>query len=165
MIFSLNLVRIPNVVTLGVAFLSGFVFTSGSLRRLLREFDVKSLLIICLLIASVTFVATAIQPALAPYVAPVAAGVQPYSALYIGFVSNIISNVPATQLILSVTSVTPRVAPKIAVQAGLAGNIDPIASFANILVLLIVRRNGLPIRKVIILQLIIGMISYLPAFI
>ena len=127
MIFSLDLVGLPNVVTLGVAFLSGFVFTSGSLRRVINEFDFKSLLILCLLIASVTLIATLLQSAIVPYVAPAATGVQPYSALFIGVVSNLISNVPATQLILSVAPVAPHVAPKIAVEAGLAGNIGPVS--------------------------------------
>ena len=165
MIFSLDLVGLPIAVTLGIAFVSGFVFTSGSLRRVVREFDFKSLLTLCLLIASITLIATLLQPTLVPYVMPAATGVQPYSALFIGIVSNLISNVPATQLILSVAPVAPHVAPKIAVEAGLAGNISPIASFANILALIIVWRSGLPIRKVLGLQLIIGTLSFLPAFI
>jgi Na+/H+ antiporter NhaD/arsenite permease-like protein len=83
----------------------------------------------------------------------------------VALVSNIISNVPATQLILTTVVLPPHIVPKIAVEAGLAGNIGPIGSFANLIALLIVRRNGLSIRKAIILQLVIGTISFLPALI
>ena len=55
-------------------------------------------------------------------------------------------------------------APKIAVEAGLAGNITPVGSFANILALTLVRRAGLPVRRTILLQLAIGLVSFLPAF-
>jgi Na+/H+ antiporter NhaD/arsenite permease-like protein len=51
----------------------------------------------------------------------------------------------------------------LAVEAGLAGNITPIASFANILALLMVKRGGLPIRKAILLQVGVGLVSFLPA--
>jgi len=53
----------------------------------------------------------------------------------------------------------------LAVETGLAGNITPIASFANILALFLVRRGGLPIRKAIVLQVGVGLISFLPALI
>ena len=164
-VFSLDMIGISDNVALGVAFLLGFIFTSGSLRMVVKEFDFKSLLILCLLVGSVTVIAGLIQPALRSYVAPVVAGVQPYSALFVVLVSNVISNVPTTQLILSVASVPARIAPHIAIEAGLAGNIDPIGSFANILAFLVVKRSGLPIRKALILQLVIGAISFLPAFI
>jgi len=59
--------------------------------------------------------------------------------------------------------VTPHAAPILAVDAGLAGNIDPISSFANLLALLIVKRSGAPIRKAVILQLVIGLVAFLPA--
>jgi len=59
--------------------------------------------------------------------------------------------------------VTPHAAPILAIDAGLAGNIDPISSFANLLALLMVKRGGVPIRKAILLQLVIGLVAYLPA--
>ena len=163
-VFSLDIVGISNVITLGIAFLLGFVFTSHSLRRVVGEFDWKSFLILCFLVGSVAVVSAMIRSTLAPYVFPVATGTQPYSAFFVALVSNIISNVPITQLILTTVVLPPHMAPKIAVEAGLAGNIDPIGSFANLIALLIVRRNGLPTRKAIILQLIIGTVSFLPAF-
>jgi Na+/H+ antiporter NhaD/arsenite permease-like protein len=83
----------------------------------------------------------------------------------VGGLSNLISNVPATQLVLSVTSVSAHIAPKIAVEAGLAGNIDPVASFANILALLMAKRAGLPIRKAIVLQFVVGIVVFLPALV
>jgi Na+/H+ antiporter NhaD/arsenite permease-like protein len=64
-----------------------------------------------------------------------------------------------------VGNVPPTVAPKLAVEAGLAGNIDPIGSLANLLALNIMRQDGLPLRRTIMLQLLIGTISFLPAFI
>jgi len=154
-VFSLDLIGVSNVLALCVAFLLGFVFTFNSLRSFVGEFDFKSLLILYFLVGSVTLIAAILQPILEPYVAPAAAGVQPYSALFVLFVSNIISNVPATQLLLSVSHVPPHIAPQIAVEAGLAGNLDPTASFANILALLIVRRSGLSIRKAVILQFVV----------
>ncbi|MDA4113880.1 MAG: SLC13 family permease [Thaumarchaeota archaeon] len=150
-------------IALGVSFALGSLFTFRSLPRVLHDFDYRSLLILYAFVTSITIASIFIGPALGRYVAPVAAGVQPYSALFMGGVSSIISNVPATQLVLSVTSVSPQVAPKIAVEAGLAGNIDPVASFANILALLMVRRAGLPIRRAILLQFFVGIVSFLPA--
>jgi Na+/H+ antiporter NhaD/arsenite permease-like protein len=164
-VFALDLIGVSNVLALGLAFVFGFVFTFDYLRNFVKEFDFKSLLILYFLVGSVTLIAALIQPILEPYVTPAAVGVQPYSALFVLFVSNIISNVPATQLLLSVSHVPPHIAPQIAVEAGLAGNLDPIASFANILALLIVKRSGLSIRKAVILQLVIGTISFLPALI
>jgi Na+/H+ antiporter NhaD/arsenite permease-like protein len=77
--------------------------------------------------------------------------------------SNIISNVPATQLILSVGIVTLNAAPRIAVAAGLAGNTGPIGSFANILALLMIRHSGLSIKRTVGLQFVVGVISFIPA--
>ena len=164
-VFALDLIGVSNVLALGLAFVFGFVFTFDYLRNFVKEFDFKSLLILYFLVGSVTLIAALIQPILEPYVTPAALGLQPYSALFVLFVSNMISNVPATQLLLSVSHVPPHIAPQIAVEAGLAGNLDPIASFANILALLIVKRSGLSIRKAVILQLVIGAISFLPAII
>jgi len=78
-------------------------------------------------------------------------------------VSAAISNVPATQLVLSTATVTPQAAPILAVNAGLAGNIDPISSFANLLALMIAKRSGVLVRKPIVLQLVIGLVAFLPA--
>jgi Na+/H+ antiporter NhaD/arsenite permease-like protein len=164
-IFSFDIIGISNEITLGIAFLFGFIFTSRSLKRLVGEFDSKSFVILCFLIGSVAIFSATIRSTLAPYVLPVAIGTQPYSAIFVALVSNIISNVPATQLILTTVVLPPHIVPKIAVEAGLAGNIGPIGSFANLIALLIVRRNGLSIRKAIILQLVIGTISFLPALI
>jgi Na+/H+ antiporter NhaD/arsenite permease-like protein len=150
-------------IALGVSFALGLLFTSHSLRRVIQDFDFRSLLILYVLVGSITVVSLYIGPALANYATPVAEGVQPYSALFVGGVSNLISNVPATQLVLSVTSVSPHIASKIAVEAGLAGNIDPIASFANILALLMARRAGLPLRRTILLQFLVGVAAFIPA--
>jgi Na+/H+ antiporter NhaD/arsenite permease-like protein len=116
------------------------------------------------LVGSVALIATAIQPTLVQFVRPAVSGDQPYSAAFVGLTSNLISNVPATQLILGTISIPPRAAPMLAVEAGLAGSITPIGSFANVLALLMVRRGGLPIRKAVALQLVIGLASFLPAF-
>jgi Na+/H+ antiporter NhaD/arsenite permease-like protein len=150
-------------LALGAAFVVGFPFTFRSLGRVLDDFDIRSLLILFAFVASVTVVSMLAAPLLRGYVLPVADGSQPYTALFVGGVSNVISNVPATQLVLSVVSVSPHVAPKIAVAAGLAGNIDPIGSFANILALLMVRRAGLPIKKTILLQFVVGILAFIPA--
>jgi len=150
-------------LSLGIGFLLGFLFTFHSLKQIIREFDLRSLLILYGFVGSVTLVSIVIGPAFSRYASPVGQGMQPYSALFMGILSNLISNVPATQLVLSVTSISSHVAPKIAVEAGLAGNIDPIASFANLLVLLMVSRAGFSIRKTIMLQFLIGIISFLPA--
>jgi Na+/H+ antiporter NhaD/arsenite permease-like protein len=163
-VFSLDTLGLSSVLTLGIAFILGLPFTFRSPRRLLKEFDYRSLLILYLLIGSIALVAALAQPVLIPYVGPAAAGNQPYSAFFVGLTSNLISNVPATQLILGTTAIAQRVAPMLAVEAGLAGNITPIGSFANILALMMVKRGGLPIRKAILLQAAIGLVSFLPAF-
>jgi len=150
-------------ISLGIGFLLGFLFTFHSLKQVVREFDLKSLLILYGFVGSVTLVSIVIGPVFSPYASPVGKGVQPYSAIFVGILSNLISNVPATQLVLSITTISSYVAPKIAVEAGLAGNIDPIASFANLLVLLMVRRAGFSVKKTIVLQLLIGLVSFLPA--
>ncbi len=162
-VFSLDALAVPAALTLGAAFALGVPFTLRSPRRLLKEFDYRSLLFLCLLVGSVALVAALLQPALAPYVGPAAAGDQPYSALFVGLTSSVMSNVPATQLILGAVTVTKRAAPALAVEAGLAGNITPVASFANILALLMVRREGMRVRRILLLQAVIGVISFLPA--
>jgi Na+/H+ antiporter NhaD/arsenite permease-like protein len=162
-VFSLNFAGVPNVVALGLAFALGFALTFRSLGRLVKEFDLKSLLILCALVGVVALSAALIRPAILPYVSPAASGEQPYAAGFFGLLSAAISNVPATQLVLSTTSVTPHAAPILAVDAGLAGNIDPISSFANLLALLMVARSGLPVRRAIALQLAVGLVAFLPA--
>jgi Na+/H+ antiporter NhaD/arsenite permease-like protein len=151
-------------LALGASFAVGFAFTWRSLWPVLVGFDFRSLLILYVFVGSITLLALVVGPELSPYAAPVARGSQPYSALFMGGVSNLISNVPATQLVLSVTSVTSQVAPKIAVQAGLAGNIDPVSSFAYLLALLIARRAGMPLKRTILLQFLVGTVAFLPAF-
>jgi len=163
-IFSMDAVGAPSAVALGVAFLLGFGFTFRNLRQFAKEFDYRSLLILWLLIGSIAVADALLDPALAPYVAQAASGTQPYSALFVGLTSNIISNVPATQLMLGTVGVSRQAAPRIAVEAGLAGNITPVGSFANILALVLVRRAGLPVKKAILLQLAVGLVSFLPAF-
>ena len=162
-VFSLDIVGVSNVLALGLAFLLGFALNLRLPRQVVKEFDYKSLLILYALVGSTTLVVTLLQTTLVPYATPAASGSQPYSALFVGLVSNLVSNVPATQLMLGTVGVTSHAAPVIAVEAGLAGNIDPIASFANILALLMVKRSGLPVRRIIILQLVVGSISFLPA--
>jgi Na+/H+ antiporter NhaD and related arsenite permeases len=165
LVFALNLLKTPSVVSLATSFFLGFAFTARSLGTFRREFDVRSLLTLYLLITSVSVASIFLEGYMRPYVESAATGQQPYSAAFMLIVSNIISNVPATQLVLTVGSVPPTVAPKLAVEAGLAGNIDPIGSLANLLALNIMRQGGLPIKKTIILQLLIGIVSFLPAFI
>jgi Na+/H+ antiporter NhaD/arsenite permease-like protein len=162
-VFSLNFVGVSSIIALGLAFVVGFAFTFRSPRSFVKEFDLRSLLILYVLVGSVALVAAFIEPILLPYVSPASTGAQPYTAAFFGLVSAAISNVPATQLVLSTATVTPHAAPILAVDAGLAGNIDPISSFANLLALLIVKRSGAPIRKAVILQLVIGLVAFLPA--
>jgi len=157
-----ELFGLATYISLGIGFVLGFLFTFRSLEQVVREFDL-SLPILYGFVGSVTLVSIVIGPTFSPYVSPVGKGVQPYSALLVGILSNLIGNVPATQLILSITMIPPFIAPKIAVEAGLAGNIDPIASFANLLVLLMVRRAGFSVKKTIGLQLLIGLVSFQPA--
>jgi len=163
-VFSLDTLGVSSVLTLGIAFFLGIPFTYSSPRRLLKEFDYRSLLILYLLVGSMTVIVATAQSVLVPYVGPAVAGKQPYSALFVGLTSSLISNVPATQLMIGTVAISQRAAPSLAVEAGLAGNITPIASFANILALLIVKRGGLPVRKAILLQVAVGLVSFLPAF-
>jgi len=163
-VFSLDTLGVSSVLTLGVAFFLGIPFTYSSPRRLLKEFDYRSLLILYLLVGSMAVIAATVQSVLVPYVGPAVAGNQPYSALFVGLTSGLISNVPATQLMIGTVAISQRAAPLLAVEAGLAGNITPVASFANMLALLIVKRSGLPVRKAILLQVAVGLVSFLPAF-
>ena len=163
MIILSELAGIQSYVALASSFLLGFAFTIRSLRIVRKMFDFKGLLILYFFIGSVGLFSVFLKPLLGQYATPAASGAQPYSALFMAIASNLISNVPATQLLLSLASILPAIAPRIAVEAGLAGNMDPISSFALLLALLMVRRAGLPLRRAIGLQLIIGIISFLPA--
>ncbi len=162
-VFALNFVGVSSVASLGLAFALGFAFNFRSLAKLAVEFDVRSLLILYVLVGAVAAAALLVEPVLLPYVAPAASGGQPYTSAFFALVSAAISNVPATQLVLSTAPVGPHAAPILAVDAGLAGNIDPISSFANLLALLMVSRAGLPIRKAIIMQLVVGIVAFAPA--
>lgn len=163
-IFLSDLAGIPSSVSLGAGFVIGFLFTFRSPREVGKGFDLRSLLTLYLFVGSVAVASFVLKPELVPYVEPVASGVQPYSAAFLGVVSNVISNVPATQLVLGVSRVTPVVASETAVSAGFAGNISPVGSFANILALQIARRAGVPLRKTLALQLVVGILAFLPAF-
>jgi Na+/H+ antiporter NhaD/arsenite permease-like protein len=162
-VFLLDFAHVPNFIALGLAFSLGFAFTFKDLRTVLREFDLRSLLILCCLVGAIALLGVVIRSAFAPFAAPVATGSQPYAAVFFGLVSAAISNVPATQLVLSTATVAPHTAPTLAVDAGLAGNIDPISSFANLLALLMVSRSGISVRRAIALQLAIGLAAFIPA--
>jgi Na+/H+ antiporter NhaD/arsenite permease-like protein len=162
-VFALSFLRVSSLAALGAAFAFGFAFTFRTPGRLAREYDLRSLLMLCVLVGAVAVAAALLGPLLVPDVAPVAAGTQPYTAGFFAVVSAAISNVPATQLVLSTTAVTPHAAPVLAVDAGLAGNIDPVSSFANLLALTMVKRSGLPVRRAMVLQLAVGLVVFLPA--
>lgn len=162
-VFVLNLLRVSGVVSLGLAFAFGFAFTYADPKRVVEEYEARSLLILCALVGVIALVAGLFQGAIAPYLRPVASASQPEAAAFFALVSAVISNVPATQLVLSTASVSPHVAPILAVDAGLAGNIDPVSSFANLLALVMVSRSGLPLRRTVVLQLVIGGAAFIPA--
>ena len=150
-------------VPLGVAFLAGFLFTYRTPRKVYAGFDLRALLVLCLFVSAVTLFAVVLSTSLVPFAAPVAAGAQPYSGLFFAAVSEVMSNVPATQLVINTVGVGAGVASKLAVAAGLAGNLGPIASFANLLALQICRGEGVPLRKILLLQLAVGAVSFIPA--
>jgi hypothetical protein len=158
-------VSLTRSVALGAGFALGFSFTYRSLRSVEKEFDLRSLTVLWLLLAATSLVSSVIFPALAPYVLPAAQGAQPYSGLFFGLTSNVISNVPATQLVINTGAVTQGTAPLVAVEAGLAGNLGPIASFANLLALQIARGAGVPIKRVVVLQVVVGALAFLPALV
>lgn len=162
-IFVLDFFRVSSVISLGIAFALGFAFTFRHPRRVVEELDLRSLLILLVLVGAIAALGTLVRPEVAPFVSPAAGGGQPYTSEFFGLVSAVISNVPATQLVLSTSSVTPHAAPILAVDAGLAGNITPVSSFANLLALTMLRRSGLPIGRAVALQLLVGVIAFLPA--
>ena len=152
-------------VALGIAFGLGFPFTFRVLRQVLKEFDLRALAVLYVFITAIGIASLLFASSLASAVAPVAAGAQPYTGLFMGAVSNVISNVPATQLVLNTAQVSAAVAPKLAVAAGLAGNLGPVASFANLLALQIAMRSGVPAKRTLLLQLAVGIVSFLPALV
>ena len=85
--FVLNFFGVSSVVALGTAFAFGFAFTFGTPRRLAREYDLRSLITLCVVVGAVAVVAALVEPLLVPYVAPVAEGTQPYTAGFFGLVS------------------------------------------------------------------------------
>jgi Na+/H+ antiporter NhaD/arsenite permease-like protein len=113
-------------VPLGLSFLLGFAFAIRTPLAVLRGFGLRSLAVLYVFVGSVSIVSFVARPVLATYVLPAAQGVQPYSGLFMAVTSNLISNVPATQLVLSTATVSSAVAPKLDVEAGLAGNLDPV---------------------------------------
>ena len=163
-VVALDLSGMQPFVSLGAGFALGFPFTYRGVGRVALSFDVRSLLTLYVFIGGVSVASVFVSPVLVPYVQGVGTGAQPYSALFVGAVSNVISNVPATQLVLNTIHVSAQVAPKIAVEAGFAGNIGPVGSFANLLALQMARRAGIPVRRAILLQLAVGAVSFLPAF-
>lgn len=162
-VFALDFLGVSSLLSLGAAFALGFAFTFRHPMRVVEELDARSLLILLVLVGAVAAFATLVGPAISPFVSPAAAGRQPYTSEFFGLVSAVIGNVPATQLVLTTAPVTPHAAPILAVGAGLAGNIGPVSSFANLLALVMVRRSGLPIKRVVALQVVIGTIAFLPA--
>ena len=152
-------------IPLGLSFALGFLFTFRSPSQVMKEYDFRALAILYFFVAGITVAGAVLSSSLTSYVAPVARGDQPYSGLFFGLVSNVISNVPATQLVLSTTTVSAHVAPKLAVEAGLAGNLGPVASFANLLALQIAGRAGVSVRKTLLMQLAVGLVSFLPALV
>ena len=154
---------LPAWEPLGAGFLLGFAFTFRSPEQVWREYDLRSLVVLCFFVASVAVASRLLMPVVSPYVIPAARGDQPYSGLFMGGVSNLISNVPATQLLINAAGVAPAIAPKIAVEAGLAGNIGPLGSFANILALQMAARSGVSVRRMMGLQFVVGVLAFLPA--
>ena len=154
---------LPTYAPLGAGFLGGFAFNRRNLPGVRREFDLRSLVTLYAFIASVAVASYFLLTYLAPYVAPAADGEQPYSGLFLALASNVISNVPATQLLIRTVGVSAALAPKIAVEAGLAGNLGPIASFANLLALQMASRSADTVKRTVGLQVVVGVLAYLPA--
>lgn len=156
---------LPSFFPIGVGFFGGFAFNLRNGSGVRREFDSRSLLTLYLFVAATSVAAYFLAPSVVAYVAPAAQGQQPYSGIFLGLVSNVISNVPATQLLISAAGVSASLAPKIAVEAGLAGNLGPVASFANLLALQMAARGGVSVRKTIALQVAVGLLAFIPALV
>ena len=154
---------LPTYVPLAVGFAGGFGFKRGDTAGVRSEFDLRSLFTLYFFVAATTVAAYFLTPWIASYVTPAAQGQQPYSGAFLGLVSNVISNVPATQLLIKTSGVAASVAPKIAVEAGVAGNLGPIASFANLLALQMARKGGVSVKKTMALQTAVGLLSFIPA--
>jgi Na+/H+ antiporter NhaD/arsenite permease-like protein len=154
---------IPRYVPLAVAFLGGFAFNFRALGSVRREFDLRSLLLIWVFVAAVTGASYFLLPYVSPYVLPAARGDQPYSGAFLAVVSNLINNVSATQLLINTGAVHAQVAPRIAAEAGLAGNLGPIASFANLLALQMAAREGVSVKRTLLLQVAVGAVAFIPA--
>ncbi len=159
-----DLFDLPNWASLLIAFGAAFPATYRHLPKLAREFDVTSLLVLYAFVTGATVIARLAAGALAGGASAAASDVQPYSAFFVGGLSALISNVPATQLIVSLSPVSHAAASRLAVEAGLAGNLDPVASLANVLALTMVRKAGLPLRRTILLQVAVGIVAFLPVF-
>ncbi|MDG6982849.1 MAG: hypothetical protein JRM74_05270 [Nitrososphaerota archaeon] len=157
-----DLVALPSYVSLGIAFVGGFALTGRKLTTLLMEFDFRALLTLYVFVAATTVAAYFLTPYILGWVSPAASGVQPYSGLFVGLASNFISNVPATQLLINTAGVSASVAPKIAAEAGIAGNLGPIASFANLLAIQMASKAGIRLRKLIALQILVGVLAFVP---
>jgi Na+/H+ antiporter NhaD/arsenite permease-like protein len=162
-VLAANAAGVPTYVPLGVGFAAGFAFNLGNLPTVLGEYDFRSLLVLYVFVASITVASYVLMPYIAPYVLPAARGEQPYSGAFLGVISNFISNVPATQLLINTSGVSAAVAPKIAVEAGLAGNLGPVASFANLLALQMAAQAGVSLRRTIALQVLVGLVAFIPA--
>jgi Na+/H+ antiporter NhaD/arsenite permease-like protein len=164
-VLAFDFIGMPSYVPLGIGFMAGFGFNLRNLTQVRREYDLRSLAVLYVFVASITAVSYFLMPYLVPSVMPAARGDQPYSGLFLGVVSNFISNVPATQLLINTSRVAATVAPKIAVEAGLAGNLGPVASFANLLALQMAARSGVSLRKTVALQFVVGVVAFIPALI
>ena len=162
-VLALDAFGAPSYVPLGVAFVGGFAFNRGNAASVALEFDLRSLLVLCAFVAATTVVAHLFASSLSAAVVPAARGDQPYSGVFLALLSNAVSNVPATQLLIRTSGVAASVAPKIAAEAGFAGNLGPIASFANLLALQMAAREGVSVKRVIALQLAVGLVAYVPA--
>ena len=156
---------LPSYVPLGAGFLVGFAFNSRNLPQVRKEYDVRSLLTLSAFVATITLASYYLLPYLVGYVTPAALGEQPYSGVFLGLTSNVISNVPATQLLINTAGVSTALAPKIAVEAGLAGNLGPIASFANLLALQMASKSGVSVRRIVALQAVVGVLAFIPALV
>ena len=153
----------PPFVPLGLGFLIGFAFTFRSAGFVVKEFDLRALLTLYAFVTAVIVASYFLLSQFLPYVDPVVRGEQPYSGAFMALVSSVISNVPATQLVVSAGQVSSAHAPLLAVQAGLAGNLGPVASFANILALQISSKGGVSAKKIIAVQFVVGLVCYVPA--
>ena len=162
-ILASDAVGLASYVPLGAGFLLGFAFNFRASGQVRREYDLRSLATLYAFVASITIASYLLLPYIVPAVAPAARGDQPYSGVFMGVVSNFISNVPATQLLINTAGVSSALAPKIAVEAGLAGNLGPVASFANLLALQMAARSGVSVRRIVALQMVVGLVAYVPA--